>query len=211
MSEVEKRPFAYIDLRPTHAKNEKLRPQLENRLRDELVKTVPAMVARLAELEPLITREVGEYTNFLMEAQSAFQFGLWRGVVALIGIAAENFTDSLYNQITRVKSATGEEIAKDELFGRDDYMPEQRKLAVLRLFGLLDKSSYNKLVRIKKLRDLYVHPQPKDQDSGQDAREVMTLFRAVLKERFDAKYTISQGEIVERQTHTSNSRLSTSN
>lgn len=201
----------YIDLLPTHAKKQELRPQLENDLKDELVRAVPAMVSRLAELEPLITREVGEYINFLMEARSAFQFGLWRGVVALIGIAAENFTDSLFSQIMVVKSVAGEEIAKDKLFGRDGYVPEQRKLEVLRLFGLVNKSSYEKLVRIKKLRDLYVHPQPKGRDSGQDARQVMELFRAVLKERFDAKYTIKHGKIVERQADTSNSGLSTSN
>lgn len=208
MAEGDKEVSTYIDFTPTHAQSEYLRPQLEKLLRADLEKAVPAMVSRLAELEPLITQEVGEYSDFMLEATWAFAYGLWRGVVALIGIAAEGFTASLYNQIKRVRSAVGEEVEKEKLFGRDDYLPEQRKLAVLCLYGLVNKDAYGKLVRIKKLRDLYVHPQPKGRDAGQDAREAMTLFRAVLRERFEAKYTIKEGKIVERQVDKPGEELS---
>ena len=191
--------LTYINLEPTHAKDPRLRPKLEEDIKTELTTGVPEMVSRLAKLEPLISHEVGEYADFIMEADRAFMHGLWRGVIALVGIAAEGFTDSLYGQITHVRSATGEEIAKEKLFGRDDYMPRQRTLEVLRLFGLIDNGTYDKLVRIRKLRDMYVHPQVNGHDSERDAQECMTLFRVVLKERFDARYTIRQGKIVPRQ------------
>ena len=60
------------------------------------------MVSRLAEVDPIITLEVGAYIDFMREAVDAVQFGLWRAVVALIGIAAESFTDTLYNQVNNV-------------------------------------------------------------------------------------------------------------
>lgn len=199
MTGVEKELAAYLDLTPNHAKEPLLRPHLEESLKSQLMSDIPAMVSRLAELEPIITLEVGEYIDFLMEAKLAFQYGLWRGVVALVGVASEGFSDNLYKQIGRVKSVDGEEITRETIFGRDDYVPEQRKLAVLRLFGLISKESHENLTRIKKLRDLYIHPQPKGRDCGEDAREAMKLFRAVLKERFNSKYTIKKGKVVERQ------------
>jgi len=206
MAKGERGVWTYINLEPTHARSAELRPKLEEDIKEELIKNVPAMVSRLAELEPLITREVGECTGFIMEAERAFMYGLWRGVIALVGITAERFIDTLYNQVKRVKSVTGEEIAKEKLFGRDDYLPEQRKLEVLRLFGLINKSNYDKLVCIKKLRDLYVHPESSTGDPEQDAREAMGLLRTVLKERFDTRYTIRQGKIVERQANNADTR-----
>ena len=196
MAEGKKEFLTYINLEPTHARSAELRSKLEEDIKDQLINDVPVMVSRLAELEPLITREVGEYAYFIMEAERAFMYGLWRGVVALVGITAERFTDTPYNQVKKVSSATGEEIAKDKLFGKN--VSKQRKLSILRLFGLISKNNYDKLVRINKLRDLYVHPESNIGDPEQDAREVVTLFRTVLKERFDTKYTIRQGKIVER-------------
>ncbi len=206
MAKGEKEILTYINFEPTHARSAELRPKLEEEIKGELIRNVPAMVSRIAELEPLITQEIAEYADFLMESERAFAYGLWRGVIALIGITAESFIGNLYNQITKVRSPTGEEISKEKLFGTDDRVSKQRKLDVLRLFGLINKKSYDKLVRINKLRDLYVHPKSKAQNPEQDAREVIKLFRALLKERFDTKYTIKEGKIVERQADTPDTR-----
>ncbi len=188
----------FIDLIPNHAKNEMLRPQYESELKEQLVNNVPQMVSRLAELDPIITLEVGEYIDFMREAVDAFQFGLWRAVVALIGIAAESFTDTLYSRSKNVTSTSGVSISKEKLFGRDDYMPEERKLAVLFVFGIILSDDYERLRRIKRLRDQYVHPRGKAPDVEKDAREVIRLFRSVIKDRFERVYTIKKGKIVKR-------------
>lgn len=199
MAKADNKRLTYIDFTPIHAKDEKLRPQLEESLKEQLVNDVPAMVSRLAKLEQLITVELDEYTDLLVEARLAFQYGLWRGVVALIGITAEKFTDSIYSQIKQVRSLDGEEIDKKRIFGDDAHVPEKRKLEILRFFGLITSPSFDKLIKIKKLRDKYVHPPSEELDVERDARKAMTLFQAVLKERFDAKYTIKKGKIVERE------------
>lgn len=90
-------------------------------------------------------------------------------------------------------------MSKVEVFGPDKYLPQQRKLAILRYFSLIDSTSYNKLIKIKKLRDLYVHPPDKVRDFEKDAREAMRLFRTVIKGRFDQAYTIKKGKIVRRK------------
>jgi hypothetical protein len=188
----------FIDFIPNQAKDKRFRPQYELELRERLNNDVPQMVSRLAELDAIITLEVGEYIDFMREAVDAFQFGLWRAVVALIGIASENFTDTLYSQFRIVKSSSGVSISKEKLFGRDDYMPEERKLAILFTFGVILAEDYKKLQRIKKLRDQYVHPKAGTPDVEKDAREVIGLFRSVIKERFERVYTIKEGKIVKR-------------
>ena len=189
----------YVNLEPNWARRPELRPQFEEEIKSQLIKDVPAMVSRLAELGPLISSEVGEYAELMMEAERAFMHGFWRAVVALVGCAAEGFTDKLYDRIKQVKSVSGEGVSKEKLFGKDGSVPALRKLTVLKAFGLIDKAAYQKLLRIKKLRDSYVHPQsPDDRKSAPDAQEAMMLFRTVLRERFNAAYTIKEGKIVLR-------------
>ncbi len=189
---------AFIDLEPNWAKDERLRLQYEEELKKRLTSDVPQMISRLAEIDAIITLEVGEYIYFMKEAVEAFQFGLWRAVVALIGIASESFTDTLYSQVKDVKSTSGVNISKEKLFGRDDYMPEERKLAILFIFSIILSEDYERLRRIKKLRDKYVHPKGKTSSVEQDAREAIRLFRSIIKERFDRIYTIKEGNIVKR-------------
>ena len=188
---------AFIDFQPNWAKNEKLRMQFENRLKSRLSQEVPAMVERLKKLEWLMTLELGEYADCMKEASEAFMYGLWRAVVSLIGIAAERFTDGLYSQLQWIILKDKKRISKSELLGQRP--SERSKLAMLLISGLVDSAVYDKLVRIKELRDFYVHPQRKARNAEKDALTAMRLFRSVLKERFDKVYTIKQGKIVKRQ------------
>lgn len=73
---------AFIDFEPNWAKDDRLQPMLEDQLRQEMLEKVPEMVSRLAELEHIMTHELGEYAEFMGEAQQAFKFGLWRAVGA---------------------------------------------------------------------------------------------------------------------------------
>lgn len=189
----------FVDFTPTHAKDERLRPRFENDLKDKLAQGIPAMVSRLAELDPIMTAEVGEYVDFMMEASEAFMYGHWRSVVALVGVAVEGFTDGLYSRLGRIVSKTGKEVSRKELFGDDERLPENRKLAILHFFGVITPTTYDALTKIKRLRDQYVHPPRKARDVGADAREAMRLFRAILKERFDRDYTVKAGKVVRRQ------------
>lgn len=88
---------------------------------------------------------------------------------------------------------------EEHVFGRDENLPERRKLEVLRLVGIITPSNHDKLLKIKKLRDRYVHRGVQSRDIGRDARQTMRLFRSALRERFDSKYTIREGKIVDRE------------
>jgi hypothetical protein len=190
---------AFIDLEPNWAKDEKLRHKHEEELKEQLIHDVPQMISRFAEIDAIITLEVGDYIDFMREAVDAYKFGLWRAVVALIGIAAESFTDTLYIQVKDVQSTSGVSMSKEILFGRDDYMPEERKLAVLCTFGIILSEDYERLRKIKRLRDKYVHPKEKAPNVENDARNIIKLFRSVIKDRFERVYTIKQGKIVKRE------------
>ena len=189
----------FIDFEPNWAKDENLRRKYKEELQKRLLQEIPNMVTRIAEIEPIITIEVGEYINFLREAKEAYQFGLWRAAIALVGIASESFTDILYSANTGIKTTSGEMINKEALFGRDDYLPEKRKLTVLYTYGIILKQDYEKLLKIKKIRDKYVHPKEKTIDVQKDASEIIKLFYSVIKGRFEREYTIKQGKIVKRE------------
>lgn len=186
----------YIDFEPNLAKTPEGSKWLEQELKDRCVAEVPSMISRMAELDEIMTTDLGDYVDFFAEARQAFLQGLWRSVVALIGIAAESFRSDLYAQIRYVGSASGKEVPKENIFGREDALSEKRKLEILKLFGVITPASHDKLSKIKKLRDRYVHPSQEDRDIGGDARKIMKLFQKVLTERFDARYTIREGKIV---------------
>ena len=183
-----------IDFMPTHAKDKRFRPDLENSMKEKLIQDVPEMVSRLAKLEPLITFEVE--IDFKLEAMDAFQHGLWRAVIALVGVVTESFTERLYAKLPSIVLADGTQISKSELLGDRPFV--QSKLAILRLLGIIEPSHYRKLVQIWKLRGKYVHPPKKPRNAERDALTAMRLLRSVLKERFDKDYTIRQGEIVRK-------------
>ena len=175
------------------------RPQYEAELRGQLIAGIPQMADREAELEPILTLEVGTYIDFMREAREAFKFGLWRAVTALIGIAAESFTDTLFEKIKTVRSQAGVSVSKKELFGDGEHISENRKMAVLFLFGVIEGQDRDKLVAIKKLRDKYVHPRAQEPTVEADAREMMRLFQSVIRDRFEREYAISNGQIVKRE------------
>ena len=183
-----------MDFMPSNAKNSVMRLQLEDSLKQKLIQEIPAMVERVAMLENLITLEVE--VNFMMEAREAFQYGLWRAAIGLIGIVAEKFTDGLYTQLKSVVPRDGKQISKAELLG--ERPSERSKLAILYVSGIISQAHYDKLVKIKELRNLYVHPQKKVRNAERDALTTTRLLRSVLQERFDKDYTIKQGKIVKR-------------
>ena len=184
-----------LDIRPSYARDPETRPQIENELKQELMEDVPAMVARLARLEDIFATDVeGE---FLSEAVEAFQYGLWRAVIGLVGIVAERLVDDLYTQLKPVTSRDGKQISKTELLGERPL--ERSKLAMLCVSGLIKSAHYDKLVRIKKLRDLYVHPRKKARSAEKDALTAMRLLGSVLKERWDEVYTIKERKVVRRE------------
>ena len=185
-----------MDFMPAHAKDKRLRPNLEQSIKEKLIQEVPEMVSRLAKLESLITLEVD--IDFKREAMEAFQHGLWRAVIALAGVVTESLTENLYAQLSSIVLRNGIQMSKSELLG--DRPSVQSKLALLRLLGIIESSHYEKLVQIWELRVKYVHPPKKPRNAERDALTAMRLLRSVLKERFDKEYTIKQGKIVRKTT-----------
>lgn len=116
----------------------------------------------------------------------------------MIGISAERFTIDLYAQIKKVASTIGKEVAKASIFGRDATLSEKRKLELLKFFGVITPANHDKLSKIRKLRNQYMHRSLDGDDVGSDARKAMKLFQQVINERFDSKYTITEGRIASR-------------
>jgi len=187
-----------VNFLPNHAKDKRFRSGLENTLKEELIQDVPEMVSRLAKLDQIITCEVE--IDFTREAMRAFQFGLWRAVIALVGVVSESLIEKLFSQITTIKLADEKVIQKNELLGERPTV--QSKLAFLRLSGIIEENHYRKLLKIWKLRSDYVHPPKKSRDAEKDSFEVMQMLCSVLKERFDKEYTIKQGKIVKKLINT---------
>lgn len=183
-----------LDIRPSNARDPETRSEIENELKQELMEDVPAMVTRLARLEDIFATDVEG--AFLCEAVEAFQYGLWRAVIGLVGIVAERLVDDLYARLKPLTSRDGKQISKTELLGQRPL--ERSKLAILCVSGVIKSAHYDKLVRIKKLRDLYVHPRKKGRSAEKDALTAMRLLGRVLKERFDEVYIIKEGKIVKR-------------
>ena len=197
MTSKNKLVSAFIDLEVNHAKDPRLRPQFEAELKEELVNKVPQMASRLAELDHIITVEVGQYIHFMTEATEAYKFGLWRAVIALVGIAAESFIDALYGHLKTILSKSGEHVRKEDLFGETN-VPEARKITVLFTYGMIPADDYKRLLSIRELRRQYVHPKGKALNPQNDAKKSIKLFREIIRERFEREYTIKQGKIVKR-------------
>lgn len=194
----------YIDLESNSAQDPISRVHLTEELRKELDALAPEMIERLGELSALIVVDEGDFWDLLPEMKRAYQFGLWRSVVALVRIGAERFTDVLYDQIGLVNTPSGKRSRKEALFG--ERVTEQRKLVVLEAFGLITEKAGKDLDLIRRLRNRYVHEVPPIQQAEKDAQQAMKTFWSLLSERFDSKFTIARGRIVPKEQAEANPR-----
>jgi len=168
------------DITSEWAKDVNKHEELSNDIRQKLEKQIPSMIERIAETRPYLIPEYLEYSNLLVEAKSAYSFGFWRAVIALIGVAGESFTDRLYQTVNHVTSIENIQMKRQELFGNDEYVRGNNKIAALLFCNIIEKPIYTKLCRIKKLRDSYVHPTKRVHDVHSEAKETLNTFIEIM-------------------------------
>lgn len=169
------------DITSEWAKDVDRHEELSNNIRQKIEKQMPSIIKRIAETRPFLIPENFEFSNLLIEAKSAYSFGFWRSVIALIGVAGESFTDRLYQTINNVISSGNFQMKRQELFGNDDNVRGKNKIAALLFCNIIEKPIYNKLCRIKRLRDSYVHPKKgKIHDAHSEAKEALNTFIEIM-------------------------------
>ncbi len=179
------KPVGLLYLDPGLPKEEPLRTVISNGVKANLEALHPMILSRLQELGPMATDELGPYADFMLEARTAFLYGLWRSTIALTGVAADSFVDEIYEQVKAITGPTGTKLDTSAVLGKSP--PQKTKIQILRLQDLITAGGVDKLLKIKKLRDRYVHADTAGSDIGHDAREAMTLFTSVLIERYVMK------------------------
>lgn len=168
------------DITSEWAKDVDRHEELSNNIRQKLEKQMPSIIERIAETRPFLIPENIEFSNLLIEAKSAYSFGFWRAVIALIGVAGESFTDRLYRTIDHVISTANIKMERQELFGKDENVRGKNKIAALLFCNIIEKPIYKKLCRIKKLRDSYVHPTKGVHDVHSEAKEALNTFIEIM-------------------------------
>lgn len=163
------------------ARDGKKHEELRSRLRQQFEKQLPDIVKRLAETRSFISLEDTEFSDLLKEAMQAYSNGYWRSVVALIGVAGESFTEKLYCDIPDIVLDENVRITRHELLGKDDNVRENIKIAALLVYKKINKPIFDKLRRIKALRDSCVHHQlrKKPHNFHAEAKEAFNSFTEI--------------------------------
>lgn len=168
------------DITSEWAKDVNRHEELSNNIRQNIEKQLPSIIERIAETRPFLIPENLEFSDLLIEAKSAYSFGFWRAVIALIGVAGESFSNRLYQTINHVISNGGIQLKRQELFGNDENVSEKSKIAALLFCNIIEKPVYTKLCRIKKLRDHYVHPIKGVHNVHSEAKEALNTFIEIM-------------------------------
>lgn len=129
------------DITSEWAKDVNKHEEISKDIRQKLEKQIPSMIERIAETRPYIIPENLEFSNLLVEAKSAYSFGFWRAVIALIGVAGESFTDRLYQTINHITSIENIKMKRQDLFGNDEYVRGKNKIAALLFCNIIENLS----------------------------------------------------------------------
>jgi hypothetical protein len=184
---------AFFDFSKNALHDNSAKEQIRQSITLRLQQMVPDILARMENMPPFITTELGAYVDIVSEAITSYQFGLYRGAVTLVGIAAERFSSELYSRI-RIQRGS-EELAISQVFGDDPL--QYRRIAILYAFGIISQSVRGKLDLIRQVRNSYVHLKNQI-DPQEDAFKTLNAFCEILQERFDNNFTFRDGTIVTR-------------
>ena len=170
-----------------------IKKQIEDNLRDKLEKSIPDRLKRMGEIPSFITHEVGFYSQLLNEAEDCYESGLYYATISMIGIATERFCMELEEKI-KLK-INDNEIGKDILFGKK--LKQFKRLDLLRIGKLINNETFDRLNKIKDIRDKYIHPSEIG-DAKEDSLKILKLYIEILNSRFSDVYVIKEGKIVEK-------------
>ena len=171
----------HIDVRANTLHIPEIRMQAKKLLEESLLNATPDILNRQKELPTFITLEYGTYSGLMGEARSCYEFGFFYAAVSLICIAAEKFAIELSPKKKGDQS---------------------KRLILLKDTNIIAPKHYEKLGKISRVRDKYMHPKKiEEADEKKDALEAISLFNEVIQERFFDKYEIRDGIIFEKNTN----------
>jgi len=138
-----------------------------------------------------MTHEIGEYLNLLIEAKQVYKIGYHYSTIAMVGVAAERFSIDLASKLRfKVNDIS---ISQKELFNRD--IDQYKRLRLLKKGRLLEKVAFEKLDKIRDIRNKYIHPKATINPEN-DSVTVLNLMIEILSERFSKNYSIKDGKLV---------------
>lgn len=138
-----------------------------------------------------MTDELGGYLNLLIEAKEVYKWGYHHSTIAMVGVAAERFSIELASKL-RFK-VNDINLSQKELFDRD--INQYKRLRLLKKSGLLEKVAFERLDKIRDIRNKYIHPKAKIKPEN-DSVMLLNLMIKTLSERFSKKYSIKDGKLV---------------
>lgn len=156
-------------------KTQKDRSEFERTIGKNLVagfkKDINNLVKKLLSLKSFNSATYDKYFSILTEATDAYILGNYQATIACCGIAAEIITLDL---VIKNKPA----IVSEETF---DHMSQQSKLIILLMTLKIKQSTYQKLDKIRTIRNKYIHQTASLKDHEKDAKICFNHLIEIIK------------------------------
>jgi len=186
----------YIDLTCNTLGIANVRKQYEQKLKKHFDELIPKILKRSSKVHAFMTDEIGFYSRLLSEAKWVYELGSHYSTVSMIGIAAERFSIELEEKIKL--EINGNPISKEDVFGKR--LGQYKRLRMLLKAKLISQQAFEKLDRIREIRDRYIHPRLEINPEN-DSIEVLNLMIDVIQSRFSERYRIENGVLVTAVKH----------
>ncbi len=171
--------------------SKKVREQISNQIKNKLMNEIPEIIKREKNIRALMTDELGDYLMLLREAKEVYKLGYFHSAIAMVGIAVERFSIELESHLRF--EINGNPITQKNLIG--NHFNQYKRLRLLKKANLITQDAFDKLEKIRVIRNKYVHPKTETHPE-KDSIETLNLMITVLKSRFSSKYSIRKGKLV---------------
>jgi len=170
-----------------------IRKQIRKQEKDKFKKNLPKMIKRMGKIPSWLTTKVGFYSILLEEAKECYIHGFYYSTTAMIGIATERLTNDLFEDA--VFEINRNKISKRNLFGNS--LRQVNRLKFLKIAGIIKPETYEKLDKIRRIRNKYIHPKD-EKDGKRDSLKVLKIFIDYLNKDFKDNFIVKKGKIFRR-------------
>ena len=182
----------YFDFTPNALKSPEAEKQIKKQIMGKLPLLAKGILERGKKVNPILTYRIGDYLTLLKESKLAYELGLYSSAISMVGITAERFAIELSGRLRFRVNKTP--IRRNELFPNTRFN-QYKRLMILRKAGLISDKMFNKLDKIRDIRNKYVHPKNKG-NPEKDSIKALNLMIECLQSDFSEKYEIVEGKIV---------------
>ncbi len=183
----------HFDATPNVIKIPSIRKQIKEQEKNKFKKNLPSILKRMGKIPPLTTTKVGIYSKLLEEAKRCYIYGFYYATTSLIGIATERLTNDLFKEL--IFEINKKRISKKNLFGNS--LNQEKRLKLLKNANAINQETYEKLDKIRKIRNKYIHPK-EERNGKRDSLKVLKIFIEFLNKDFRENYIIKEGKIFKK-------------